>query len=800
MPAGLAGCGGDDEPSTIADHVRGDSRFSNLEGTLAAAEALATLDGDGPFTLFAATDDAFELLFDAYGTDADSLLMVPQLDEFARYHIHEGELTTSQLERLTAITSLSGQEIHVRYGLDGIELNDGATIGETIVADNGVIHVVDATLFRPLIAGTREYESAPDIVLAESGGEGLGITSDILTIADEGLLIHDLRLFIEIEHTDVSNLFVYLQNQQTGAFIRVLAQPSSRLDDINVVLADSASHDIVDDVVSNFDFEAQAFPESTYRPREPLEYMVGEPLAGDWELTVWDLWEGDTGRLVRWGLIATASVEPPEQAIVLDRRYLTSAVLPRGFTEAVPARFQPVGDLSGGVEIRGTAGELVADTLTLPEDTRFGSAMFDVPRSAEIGPREVVISARIGDVSRILSYDATVLEPDASGIELLAHVPLPRLGADGYRGSDIWGWTDPMTGAEIAIVGTSTGTAFVDVSAPESPVVLGTLPTETDASNWRDIKVYQDHAFIVSEAWDHGLQVFDLTQLRSATPGQTFVPTANSYEFGNAHNIAINEATGMAYVVGSSYDGCSGGLLTYDLTTPTAPVVVGCFSGGVPANQAPGPAFPTDVYIHDVQCVVYAGPDADYQGREVCLSSDETSIGVADVTDSSSPVQISRVTYEDVGYTHQGWLTEDHQYFIVNDEFDEFDLDIDTRSYVWDVRDLDNPTLIGTIENPRDAIGHNTYIVGDVAYQANYTSGLRLVDIGGIASGTGVETAYYDTYPNDEINSKHYCVPGTSCSVQSFRGAWSNYPFFSSGIIVVSDVDRGLFVLRPGGK
>ena len=795
----IAGCGDDDAaPRTIADHVRADDRFSSLEDTLREAELLATLDGTGPFTLFAPTDDAVDALLLDRSIEPSELLTLPQLAELLRYHIHDGELTITELERLTAITTMEGPEVHVRFGLDGVLLNDGvAIVSQPIVAENGIIHVLDRVLVRPLIATTREYERAPNVALEETTVEFFGATTDSMLIEDTGF-IHDLRIFIDIEHTDVSQLWVSLRHLQTGASMTLVALPPSHLDDIKLTLADSAEHDIIGDVVGGFDLEAQAFPQAAYRPRAPLEYMVGEPLAGDWELTVYDFYEGETGRLVRWGLNATVGPELPEPAIVFNPRASRSAVLPRGFTETADAQVRRVGGLTGEVELAGTAGELLAQSRTLMSNEGFASLMFAVPRSAELGAREVVVSARIGDVSRIMSFDSVVVEPDAAGVDLLSHVPLPELGAEGGHGNDIWGWTDPVTGAEIALVGTSVGTAFVDISAPETPVLLGTLPTETDASDWRDIKVYQDHAFIVSEASDHGLQVFDLTELRGATSPQTFAATANSHVFGNAHNIAIDEAIGAAYVVGSDFAGCSGGLLMFDITTPTDPLAIGCFSGGVPSSQSPGPEYPTDVYVHDVQCVIYTGPDTLYQGREICLSSDESSIGVADVTDMANPSQISRVTYDGVGYTHQGWLTEDHQYFIMNDEFDEFDLDINTRSYVWDVRDLDSPVLIGFIDNPRDAIGHNTYIVGDIAYQANYTSGLRLVDISGIATGTGLEAAYYDTYPDDDVVSKS-CGHGTSCGVASFSGAWSNYPFFASGVIVVSDIDRGLFVLRPNG-
>src|SRR5690606_20218176 len=99
-----------------------------------------------------------------------------------------------------------------------------------------------------------------------------------------------------------------------------------------------------------------------------------------------------------------------------------------------------------------------------------------------------------------------------------------QMGASG--GNDIWGWTDPETEKEYALMGLNNGTAFVDVSDPVNPVYLGKLPTHTQSSLWRDIKVYADHAFVVSEASGHGMQVFDLTRLRGVTSPQTFTVDA----------------------------------------------------------------------------------------------------------------------------------------------------------------------------------------------------------------------------------------------------------------------------------
>lgn len=214
-------------------------------------------------------------------------------------------------------------------------------------------------------------------------------------------------------------------------------------------------------------------------------------------------------------------------------------------------------------------------------------------------------------------------------IDLKAFLDITEMGGtSSTEANDIWGWTDPTTGNEYALVGLTTGTAFVDVTDPENPVFLGDLPTQTFSSLWRDLKVYNDHVFIVSEASNHGMQVFDLTQLRTATsPPVTFSNSAYYDGFGNAHNIVINEDSGFAYSVGSNT--CAGGLHMVDITDPVNPIDAGCFS--------------TDGYTHDAQCVIYDGPDSDHTGSEICVNSNEDTITIVDVTDKTNPVQLSRM-------------------------------------------------------------------------------------------------------------------------------------------------------------
>lgn len=358
-------------------------------------------------------------------------------------------------------------------------------------------------------------------------------------------------------------------------------------------------------------------------------------------------------------------------------------------------------------------------------------------------------------------------------IDLQSFMAKATIGGANASLNDIWGWTDPLTGAEIAIVGLTDGTSFVDITDPATPVYLGKLISHNNGvDSWRDIKVYNDHAFIVADGGGnrtHGLQVFDLGQLRSVTnPPQNFSETAHLGTFGNAHNIAINEDSGFAYVVGSNQ--CSGGLFMVDISSPAAPRNAGCFSA--------------DGYTHDAQCVNYNGPDSRYSGREVCFGYNEDTLTIVDVTNKSNPAQISRTPYAGAQYTHQGWLLDENQAIaIMNDELDEANSNINTTSYIWDVADLRAPRLLGTYVGPTASIDHNLYTKDSYVFEANYRAGLRILSTDDINSGNMEEVAYFDV------------IPGSNSA--QFSGSWSSYIDFASDNIVVSDIGGGLFVVKP---
>jgi hypothetical protein len=145
-----------------------------------------------------------------------------------------------------------------------------------------------------------------------------------------------------------------------------------------------------------------------------------------------------------------------------------------------------------------------------------------------------------------------------------------------------------------------------------------------------------------------------------------------------------------------------------------------------------------------------------------------------DITDKANPQGISTMSYSSTAYTHQGWLTEDQSYFLLGDEIDEINFGFNTRTVIFDVTDLDNPQLSFEYTGPTAATDHNGYVKGDSFYLANYSAGMRVIDISDISNGNMVESGYFDVFINN--NNAGY------------NGAWNVYPYFASGTIMISSL------------
>jgi len=405
-------------------------------------------------------------------------------------------------------------------------------------------------------------------------------------------------------------------------------------------------------------------------------------------------------------------------------------------------------------------------------------------------------------IDGIAKINGTDQEYSCSNYNLMGHISLEEMDAE--AGNDCWGWTDPVSGKEYALMGLNNGTGFIDISDPTNPIYLGKLPTQTVSTIWRDLKVYKNHVYVVAdfktslseEEKNHGIQVFDLTKLSSvSSPPEIFTADFVYKDHGKAHNIAINEESGYAYSVGSNT--YSGGVHAIDLKNPKEPVFAGGFSEGG--------------YTHDAQIVNYKGPDPDHKGKEIYVGSNENKVVIIDVTDKSNQKIISTVEYSKTQYTHQGWFTENQKYFIVGDELDEYKKEVNnTRSIIFDFTDLDNPLVHYEFLNTTDAIDHNGYVYKNKFYLASYTSGLRIIDVLNIDQKSMIEVGFFDTYNEDENSGSAFSSSLNRAGhsqdddhdnpkkghAAEFNGVWSVYPFFKSENIIVSDINSGLFIVK----
>lgn len=348
----------------------------------------------------------------------------------------------------------------------------------------------------------------------------------------------------------------------------------------------------------------------------------------------------------------------------------------------------------------------------------------------------------------------------ASGVALLSWVPLSELGWP-KNANSCWGYTAP-SGREYALLGLSSGTAFVEISDPGAPRIVAVIPGPN--SLWRDVRTYQSWCYAVSEGGG-GIQVIDLAGIDAGVVALTGSVTTGGT--GATHTVSVNTDTGYLYRAG----GGSNGLRVYSLANPAVPQLVATWS---------------DRYVHEAQTWKYtSGP---YAGKEIAFACggynggwSQTGVDILDVTNKQSISVIKRFTYSNGAYSHQAWLSPDKKYLYLNDELDETGSNF-TITKVFDVQNLSNPIEKPHFQNSSTAVGHNLYTRGNLIYEANYRSGLRVFDATNPLQP--VEVAWFDTWPDDDN--------------ASFNGLWNTYPFFDSGVVIGSDIERGLFVWWVG--
>ena len=322
--------------------------------------------------------------------------------------------------------------------------------------------------------------------------------------------------------------------------------------------------------------------------------------------------------------------------------------------------------------------------------------------------------------------------------------------ANNVKASDIWGHVDSL-GNEYALVGLRSGLSVVSLADTNNLVEV--FGESSVYSVWRDIKTWGDYAYVTNET-SGGLAIYDLSTLPDSVNGVTYY-TGSSYSVTSAHNIFIDE-NGVAYLFGTNHATGTFGTIMLDVATnPGQPIELGYFDS---------------LYLHDG----YARGDTLY-GSAVYAGE----MLVIDVSDKSNPVIIGSKNTPS-NFTHNAWLSDNSQYIFTTDEV--------SGGYVA-AYDVSNPLAIFQADRIRSrktttVIPHNTHVLNDFLITSYYTLGVSIIDAH--KPDNLIEMGYFDTSP---------LFTGST-----FNGNWGAYPYLPSGLLILSDMEEGLFVLRPHYK
>ena len=378
---------------------------------------------------------------------------------------------------------------------------------------------------------------------------------------------------------------------------------------------------------------------------------------------------------------------------------------------------------------------------------------------------------------------------DCNNIDLLAHFPLSEMSSSPSSGNDIWGHVDLNTGNEFAIMGIKNGVIVVNVTDPTTPSEVGTISGVS--SSWRDVKVYQyydeninlwqAYAYATTEGNNGGVTIIDLNNLPNAislVEKNNVVNTAHNVYITNVDhtlNITLPNQTATLQLIGANTK--SGAFQNYSLTNPKtlSNVSTNNFGNGYTHDGA-------SLIIDDQRSIDDCGLTSGT--CTLFIDFNEKEMKLWNITDPNSTTQLGTARYSDViennQYVHSGWGTEDKQFVLLHDEFDEQRGGLNTTVRIFSISDLNSPTQVGQWTGPTRAIDHNGFVRGNRYYMSNYERGLTILDI--TDPEDPIEAGFFDTF-----------TPSNSAS---FNGAWGVYPFLPSGNILVSDINSGLYVLK----
>jgi choice-of-anchor B domain-containing protein len=324
----------------------------------------------------------------------------------------------------------------------------------------------------------------------------------------------------------------------------------------------------------------------------------------------------------------------------------------------------------------------------------------------------------------------------------VAHDELP-LEPGAQNGAGNWGYTSP-DGRRFALTGTSAGLSVVEVSDPGHARNVGLVPGPN--SSWREVKTYGTYAYVTTEA-KHGLDIVDL-----ADPDHPRLVRTYDETFKSAHTLWIDAERRLLFANGAGTEAGRTGLHVLSLDDPEQPREIGRF---------------TDFYVHDSFTrggVLFAS--AIYDGFQ----------SFVDVSDPRSPRELSRF-FTGGRFTHSAALTPDGRFLFTTDEVPGAPLEC------WDVGDPAQPRKVGEFIARAGTIPHNVLVDGTRLLVSHYTMGVYLLDVADPSRPRAL--GWYDTYDGEDAG---------------FHGNWGAYLFPGSNLIVASDIEGGLFVVRYDGR
>ncbi|MCI0450179.1 MAG: choice-of-anchor B family protein [Chlorobi bacterium] len=317
--------------------------------------------------------------------------------------------------------------------------------------------------------------------------------------------------------------------------------------------------------------------------------------------------------------------------------------------------------------------------------------------------------------------------------------------------SACWGYVAP-NGREYAILGCNTGTAFIDITDTNNIQEVAFISGVT--SGWREMKVFSNYAYVVSEGTNSRLQIMNLQNLPAS------VTLANTYSYtGYTRTHSISQSGQYLYLNGgnnTSGGSNAGGVTIIDLTgSPVNPTKRGSWSSQ---------------YVHDCRIV----NDTIYAAN---IYNPPGTISVINAINKDALSTVASWQNNPNPFPHNCDLPPDRRYIYTTDETSS----PNGKLKVWNKSNLSNVTLVTTWQPTgiTTAIVHNVEINGNIAVVAHYTAGIRVLDISNPTSPQ--EIGWYDTYP--------------SSNSSSFSGCWGVF-MFPSGKIIGSDMSGGLFVIK----